>query len=143
MLRLCEPTDSFNIWKINCEDLGYEVSLDLCESQLKKVLTNPEHCIFVYECDNQVVGYVHAQRYEVTYAAPLVNVLALAVKEEYRRNGIGGLLLLMVEDWARDLGAEGVRLNSGENRTTAHAFYEAWGYTCRKLQKNYVKSLID
>ncbi len=143
MLRLCEPTDGLNIWQINCEDLGYEVPLDLCESQLKKVLKNPEHCIFVYECDGQVVGYIHAQRYDVTYANPLVNVLGLAVKKAYRRNGIGGLLLLMVEDWAREIGSEGIRLNSGARRTAAHAFYEAWGYTCRKEQRNYFKSLID
>ena len=48
-----------------------------------------------------------------------------------------------VVEIAREIGAEGIRLNSGARRTAAHAFYEAWGYTCRKEQRNYFKLLID
>ena len=32
-----------------------------------------------------------------------------------------------------------IRLNSGEHRTKAHAFYERCGYSCTKLQKRFIK----
>ena len=143
MLRLCLDSDCRDIWRINKEELGYQVPFETAKKQLEKLLRDPNQRIYVYECDNQVVGYIHACTYDLLYHAPLKNVLGLAVSKPYRRNGIGGLLLLMIEDWANDTGAVGVRLSTSKMREEALLFLEAWGYECRKEQLNYVKRLEE
>lgn len=143
MLRLCQDSDCHDIWRINKEEMGYQVSFEVAKKQLQKLLRDPTQRIYVYECDHHVVGYIHACNYDLLYAAPMKNILGIAVSKDYRRNGIGGLLLLMVEDWASDSGASGVRLSVGKMRDDAHQFCEAWGYECAKEQMNYVKTLDD
>mgnify|MGYP001024590612 FL=1 len=143
MLRLCQINDCRDIWQINQEELNYNVPFEVVEKQLLKILQDPNQQIYVYESDKRVVGYVHASKYDLLYAPPLITILGIAVLKEYQRNGIGGLLLLMVEDWANDCGISGVQLNAGVNREIAHKFYEAWGYECRKEQLNFVKMLVD
>ena len=46
------------------------------------------------------------------------------------------------EDWAKSRGAKGVRLDSGIDRTGAHAFYRAIGYLHRKDHRNFVKFFL-
>lgn len=43
------------------------------------------------------------------------------------------------ENWAKEIGAKGVRLNSGASRTEAHAFYRHIGYTSEKQQIRFLK----
>lgn len=143
MLRLCLDTDCHDIWQINKEEMGYDVPFEVARKQLQKLLSDSSQRIYVYECDGKVVGYVHACNYDLLYHAPMKNILGIAVSKEYRRNGIGGLLLLMVEDWASDTGASAVRLSTGKMRHEAHLFYEAWGYEVNKEQVNYIKNLED
>lgn len=46
-----------------------------------------------------------------------------------------------VEAWARERGASGLRLVSGETRADAHAFYQRLGFTGIKKQVNFRKPL--
>lgn len=143
MLRLCQEADCHDVWVINKEEMGYDVPFEVAHKQLERVLIDPSQRVYVYECDNRVVGYIHACRYDLLYHAPMVNIMGIAVLKDYQHNGIGGLLLLMIEDWASDLGISAVRLNTGKEREIAHLFYDAWGYTCQKEQLKYLKSLED
>lgn len=77
----------------------------------------------------------------VLYAPHFKDILAIAVFEKYRNQGIGSVLLEQIEAWARSTGAKGVRLVSGKNRTGAHAFYRSRGYTCDKEQMNFKKMI--
>lgn len=77
--------------------------------------------------------------YDLLNFGPLKNIMGIAVDPKYRRIGIGKALLETGEEWARDSGAEGVRLVSGEGRTEAHAFYRALGYDGNKMQLNLKK----
>lgn len=65
--------------------------------------------------------------------------MGIAVSSDFRKKGIGKMLLNEVEKWARDTGAYGIRLVSGATRTGAHAFYSACGYIGNKEQKNFKK----
>ncbi len=55
--------------------------------------------------------------------------------------GIGARLLAAGEEWARQQGTEAIRLNSGESRQGAHAFYRAQDYAGTKMQRNLKKPL--
>ena len=143
MLRICNENDCRDIWHINREEMGYDVPFEVAKQQIMKVLNDDTQRIYVYEYDGKVVGYVHAADYNLLYSAPMKNILGLAVLKEYRRNGIGGCLLLMVEDWASDSGAEAVQLSTGKDREVAPLFYDAWGYEMRKEQYSYIKHFTD
>lgn len=141
-IRKATLEDSNIIYKLNCEQMGYDNGLEKTVLRLAYLMNNPNHRIYVAEIHNQVVGYVHGNNHDLTYSDPLKNIMGLAVKEDYKRRGIGHLLLNEIEKWAKKDGALGVRLVSGESRTGSHAFYEACGYECKKNQKNYIKYVI-
>lgn len=75
---------------------------------------NPK--IFVAEIEHLVVGYVHATKYDLLYANSMVNIMGLAVLEEYRHNGIATKLMDSVEEWAKNIGADAIRLTSGKEQ---------------------------
>jgi GNAT superfamily N-acetyltransferase len=55
----------------------------------------------------------------------------LAVHPHRRSQNIGGRLLTAAEDWARRHGATHIELDSSNDRTRAHRFYESRKPTSR------------
>lgn len=140
IIRKAKIKDSFAIGKISCDDLGYECDNELVSYRLSNLDCKKE-VVFVAAIDENVVGYIHAAIYDCLYSESMVNILGLAVASEYRRHGAGKSLLSAVENWARDLGINKVRLNSGSNRKEAHEFYRAMGYGNQKEQIRFIKNL--
>lgn len=144
LLRRMNLEDASTLVTINTSQLGYEASLPDTLNRMNKLLGDAKHHYFlVYEDSNskKVAGYVHAECYESLYAEPMFNILALAVANEYKGQGIGKQLMLGVEKEALKRNLVAVRLNSGETRTQAHLFYEKIGYTSNKSQKRFIKFL--
>lgn len=143
MLRSLHITDAQKLHHINLTQLGYDFPLESTTQQLEKLLVNLHHYFLGYvnpETD-ELMGYVHAEVYESTYALPLFNVLALAVDANSTGKGLGKTLMQGLEKEAEIRGLAGIRLNSGEARTEAHNFYAAIGYTNDKTQKRFLKLL--
>lgn len=138
-VRSAKPEDAAAIARLSREEMGYDFPAEQTARRLKKLLAEPGNRIFVAEAENEIVGYVHANDYDVLYAPHMKNIMGIAVSSNFRRNGAGRLLLASVEQWARETGAAGVRLVSGASRTGAHAFYRACGYEEKKDQKNFRK----
>lgn len=67
------------------------------------------------------------------------NILGLAVGETFRKQGFGTELLKMTEEWSKENGCVGIRLNSGGTRVGAHEFYRAQGYDNEKSQVRFLK----
>jgi GNAT superfamily N-acetyltransferase len=139
IIRPAVEQDAEAIYGLNLNSLGYDYPLEDTRRRLALILSKAGNRIFVAQLTGRVVGYIHAADYECSYTDSLKNIMALAVDEEERGHGIGRALLSVAEDWARESGAAGVRLNSGMDRENAHRFYEACGYTNRKNQKNFIK----
>ena len=139
-IRNANSNDSIAISKISYEDLGYACSIELVAARLDS-LDSKREVVFVAELDKIVVGYVHAEIYNLLYAESMVNILGIAVAAAYRKCGIGKALLIAVEEWAKSLGIYTVRLNSGAARSDAHAFYRAMGYNNEKDQIRFIKDL--
>lgn len=131
--------DCAAIAEISRLDLGYDCTAEFVRSKLKK-LDNEREAVFAAVCGNDVIGYVHVEKYDTLYSDTLANILGLAVKADSRRNGAGTMLMDAAESWARDIGAAGVRLNSGAERVGAHEFYRARGYNSEKQQVRFIKS---
>lgn len=140
-IRDAVEDDYIVIQRLNRDALGYDYDIQKTKVRLKYVLEARRDRVFVAEADGQAVGYAHAEDYECIHSDPVKNIIAIAVDENYRGLGIGRELLAAVEGWARETGAAGIRLTSGYDRTAAHKFYLACGYTDRKDCKNFIKFL--
>lgn len=138
-IRECCIDDANYIQELNCYEMGYDYSLENTMLKLEKILNSKKDKIFVAMVGNIVVGYVHANDYDVIYAPSMKNIMGIAVSSAYRRSGIGGALLRKIEEWAKASGAKGVRLVSGATRTGAHEFYRHLGYDGGKEQLNFTK----
>jgi len=140
-IRECRVEDVEAIWRLNCAQMGYVISLEPAKENLVRLLSNGAHKILVAEMHGNVVGYVHANDYDLLYYPHMKNIMGIAVDEAYKKHGIGKALISTIETWAKDTGAVAVRLVSGAERTDAHAFYEKCGYTGGKKQINFKKIL--
>ncbi len=138
-IRRALPEDAAAICRINREALGYAYDEASTRLRLDSLLPDPIQAVFTAICRNRAMGYVHVCEYRGTYFEPLANIMALAVLPEAQGLGLGRRLLQAAEDWAQNRGLAGVRLNSGMDRTGAHAFYRRVGYTLRKEQKNFIR----
>lgn len=138
IIREARPEDGVAIAEITAKGLGYHCAPEVIARNIAALDRNHVR-LFVAETDGDVVGFVEPQVYEAVYFAPLVNILGLAVRESCRGQGIGRALMKAAESWAKEIGATGVRLNSGATRTNAHDFYRHIGYTTEKQQIRFLK----
>lgn len=140
-VREADLDDVDMLYRINKEELGYEFDLENTRIRLSTLLNTSSNKIIVAEVNQKTVGYIHGVDYDLFYSNHMKNIMGIAVFAEYKRKGIGRLLIKEIEDWAKCTGAVGVRLNSGSNRESAHKFYLSCGYELRKEQKNFFKRI--
>lgn len=138
-IRQCEISDAEAIYELNLKEMGYDYPKEKTEEKIKKLLKSDKDKILVALIDDIVVGYVHANDYDVIYAPHMKNIMGIAVSGHFKKKGIGRALLSAIEDWARKNSAAGIRLVSGAMRTGAHEFYRHCGYVAEKQQINFKK----
>ena len=141
IIRDATERDAEVLRQLNERELGYAYPLKDTRKNLKSLLLNEDHRIFVAEEEGKVIGYVHACHYESLYFPSMKNIMGIAVDHEHRRKHVGTMLLEAVEEWAVSDGCDGVRLVSGIQRTQAHEFYRHCGYEGNKKQLNMRKKL--
>lgn len=83
VIRCCALTDAAAIQKLNREQMGYEYSLDNTRAKLEKLLSSEADRLFVAVINDAVVGYVHANDYDVIYAPSMKNIMGL----QWLKNG--------------------------------------------------------
>ncbi|EOH93267.1 hypothetical protein UAW_02515 [Enterococcus haemoperoxidus ATCC BAA-382] len=138
-IREAKLEDIEAINQLNTYPLNHEYPLEDAKEQLSYLLSSPVNKLFVKEIAGKVVGYIQLSEYVCTYGPRLMNVMALVVGEDMHGKGIGKSLLNHAEQWAKENSAQGIRLNSGVERTKAHKFYEHQGYEKVKKQVNFRK----
>ena len=141
LIRKCKLGDSAALAALNRDEMGYDYPVAAVEEKLKKLLPDMSHLVLLAEKDGEVVGYAHAEEYELLYSGTMVNIMGIAVSSKCRRTGAGKALMAEVERWAGAIGAEGIRLVSGAERKDAHKFYENAGFIPGKTQINFRKKI--
>ena len=140
IIREATIEDAFAICNISCADLGYDCSCEFVSTRISNLDKGREK-VFVAEVNGIVAGYIHAEKYQTLYFEPMINIPGLAVSSEFRRRGIGRMLLKRAERWANEVGIHKIRLNSGASRKEAHLFYRAMGYSNEKGQIRFIKDI--
>jgi len=64
------------------------------------------------------------------------------IDENYRKQGIGKLLVNKAREWTKEKHIDKLRVRCNRNRTEAHQFYHALGFTELKEQKVF-EATID
>ena len=137
MIRKVKLSDAAAIQRLNAECLGYDFDGEATKAQLKRLLENDQHLILVAEEDGQVIGYAHAASYDCLYFPSLLNLLALAVTQDFQGQGHGRALMQALREEAKAAGYTGIRINSGISRSAAHEFYRSLGCNEKADQKRF------
>lgn len=137
MIRKVKLSDAAAIQRLNAESLGYDFDREETEAQLKRLLETDQHLILVAEEDGQVIGYAHAASYDCLYFPSLLNLLALAVAQDFQGKGHGRALMQALREEGKAAGYTGIRINSGISRSAAHEFYRCLGCSEKADQKRF------
>ncbi|MGA2984272.1 MAG: GNAT family N-acetyltransferase [Terriglobia bacterium] len=121
--------------------LGYPSSPSQVEERMTTVLGDPEHHVLAAVWGGHVVGWAHAYICCLIESDSFVELGGLVVDESHRGKGVGGKLLEMMEDWARQKGGRTISVRSNVIRHEAHKFYAAHGYDQIKTQHAFRKRL--
>ena len=137
MIRKIKLRDAAAIQWLNAECMGYDFDKEATEAQLKRLLETDQHLILVAEEDGQVIGYAHAASYDCLYFPSLLNLLALAVAQEFQGRGHGRSLMQALREEGKAAGYTGIRINSGISRSSAHEFYRSLDCSEKADQKRF------
>lgn len=100
-------------------------------SYYKKRISGGDGVCFVAEVDGSVVGYVIGGWSHINFSAykgkrgELENIYVL---KDYRKSGVGAALMVELEKWFKENGAEYVMVNAFAKNAGAIAFYEHEGF---------------
>ncbi|WP_159633854.1 GNAT family N-acetyltransferase [Erysipelothrix anatis] len=139
LLRPATPEDLAAIHNLSRVELGYDHDFDTLQSTFQMLRNDSNHKIQVVTLENEVVGYLHVNRYDSLLGPAMTNIMAIAINHNYQGQGIGKILLDAAELWAQEQHTQGVRLLSSENRINAHGFYQHNGYLSHKKQLKFQK----
>ena len=137
MIRKVKLSDAAAIQRLNAECLGYDFDREATEAQLKRLLESDQHLILVAEEGGQVIGYAHAASYDCLYFPFLLNLLALAVAQDFQGQGHGRALMQALREEGKAAGYTGIRINSGISRSAANEFYRCLGCSEKADQKRF------
>ena len=120
--------------------LGYPTIQSQMARRLDLILADDDYSTLVAQERNGVVGFVGIRR-GVAYEAdePYAQIMALAVAEGHRGHGIGAALMRAAEAMLEQSGIRLAIVTTGNQRSDAHRFYEANGYTF--TGRRYVKRI--
>lgn len=143
LIRECKPKDFYFIGQLIKNELGYK-ELDMNQFQKRILILNndADYITFVAVSNNELVGFAGVQKgiaYE--FDGVYFRVIALAIKRDYQRKGVGTQLLQYIEMFAEEQHSAAISLNSGLSRIAAHSFYEKNGY--EKKGYSFTKKLDE
>lgn len=110
-------------------ELGYSVSSKLMVQKIQASLLSDIDSVCVAERGGQIIGVISVHILPLFHAAGnLGRITSLVVAAEYRRAGVGRLLVEAAETFARSKGCVRMEVTSGSRREAAHNFYRKAGY---------------
>ena len=108
---------------------------------IKQRLTNKESIIFFVEEDNVCIGIVQLYvTFDSLELSKKIILYDLFVRSEYRKKGIGAMLMDASKDFAKNNGITGIELSTAISNGTAQRLYESLGYERDNEFYNYYLS---
>ena len=140
-LRSASPMDADDVGALLSE-LGYPCDIKDAAQRIATIIDNDRQALVIARCGGVVCGLIAL---DFMYYLPLdtttCRITALVVTPTAQGRGLGRQLLREAERRARAAGAARIELTSGSQRTDAHAFYKACGYSDGTVR--FIKRLGD
>lgn len=128
-LRSATPMDADDVAAL-LSQLGYPCDVVDAAHRIRSIIDNDRQALVVARSEGRVCGLVAL---DFMYYLPLdtitCRITALVVTAQSQGQGLGRQLLREAERRARVAGAARLELTSGSQRSDAHAFYKACGYS--------------
>jgi ribosomal protein S18 acetylase RimI-like enzyme len=129
VIRLAELRDASALAKLMTE-LGYATKTSEMSERLQSIFANPHFATLVAGDGDEVFGMIGLFAHPSYEHNDLSGrILALIVAEQFRRHGIARDLIIAAERYFLDRKIRRVVATTRLDRTSAHRFYEAMGYT--------------
>lgn len=135
-IREINKGDALRIAELN-QELGYQTSQSLVARQLNTILSDRNHYGYIAISEQKIVGYIHGFISIRLTTAPFAEIGGLIVDEQYRKKGIGRLLVDHLERQINEV--EKLRVRCNVKRNSAHEFYLSLNYQEKKEQKIFEK----
>lgn len=141
LIRVAELEDVDRITQL-ADSLGYSTSIKEMQLRLKRLISHSDHAIYVAQLlEEPVAGWIHVGISDTLVAGRQVAINGLIVQKNYRKLGIGHLLMQQAEAWGRLQACAVVLVRSNMIRPEAHCFYQHLGYSPLKTQLVLHKAL--
>ena len=88
IFRIASKEDAKSINDISKNELGYSDCTESLVLQKIQKIDFENEVVFVAEYKKKVIGFIHAQIYDVLYYESMVNILGLAVDSKFTKNGV-------------------------------------------------------
>lgn len=129
-IRLAQESDYEKVIELYNLFVGSDRYSQHNSDSFKKVLKNNNNFIFVATDTDKIIGFAtFSIRDVVRYPKPIAELDELFVSENYRKHGIGKLLMNEIEKKAKELDCYRLFIESHYEHKAAHKFYESLGYT--------------
>lgn len=139
-IRPAAESDAVSIADL-CNQLGYPSTPEDVTRRLRQMQGFEHNALFVAEVDGRVAGWIHVIAFSLPEMDLHTEIGGLVVDEACRSRGVGHLLVVRAEEWAREQGCAEIRVRCNVIRTRTHNFYERNGYENIKSQHTFRKQL--
>lgn len=138
-LRVASAMDADDVASLLTQ-MGYPCTIADATQRIASINGNDRQVLVVARCDGEVCGLLALDfMYYLPLDSTTCRITALVVRDDSKGRGLGRQLLLEAERRARFAGAARLEITSGSQRTDAHAFYRACGYSDGTLR--FIKRL--
>ena len=138
LIREMNTTDTAAINDLSFQ-LGYPSAPEEVDARIIAIMEHGDHCAFVAENNQQVIGWIHAFYTIRIESEPFVEIAGLVVDQEFRQMRVGRELVVKVSSWSLSKGVKSLRVRSNTTRSGAHEFYTHLGF--KKVKEQAVLSI--
>ena len=140
-LRNASPADADDVAAL-LQALGYPCERDDAMERIASILHNDRQALVLARIAGAVCGLIALDfMYYLPLGTTTCRITAMVVTPEAQGRGVGRQLLREAERRARTGGAARLEITSGSQRSEAHAFYKACGYSDGTVR--FVKALLN
>lgn len=139
--REAELKDAEFITKLS-NQLGYKTTIEKVRNRLSDILSNVDNCIYVIIDNEYIIGWIHGFYSLRIESDTFIEIGGMVVDENYRRKGIGKMLVEKVIEWSRFKNIHKIRVRCNTHRKETHAFYNNIGFIETKEQKIFDMKLV-
>ncbi len=130
-LRAYRPADFPTLYRI--DQSCFPPGISYSREELAQFIAHGESRTWVAEEGGAIAGFLIAGR----EPGGVGHFITVDVAAEWRRRGVGRMLMDAAEKWARRQGLKMLYLETAEDNVAAQAFYEALGYAKYEKINNY------